>query len=142
MRRWFTLSVAAIVVAALSVPSPSLAQAPESIGTARVTRAVLANGQPLAVGTYTLRVTSERPPAVVGQNPDESRWIEFVQDGQVKGREMATVLSGEGAKVVLQGQRPARGTSKTETLRGNDYIRIWVNRGDVQYLIHLPVKAG
>ena len=130
----------AILVIAVGTAQAAAQAGEKSLGTARVTKSVLANGQPLAIGTYTLRVTSEIPKNAVGQNPDESRWIEFVQDGQVKGREMATVLSGEGAQTVLKGQRPARGTSKTEPLRGNVYIRIWVNRGEVQYLIHLPVR--
>jgi hypothetical protein len=27
-------------------------------------------------------------------------------------------------------------------LKGNEYLRIWVNRGGNQYLIHLPVAGA
>jgi hypothetical protein len=130
------VAVAAAVM--LAGPLPVLAQgAAQTLGTVRVTRQVLANGQALAAGTYTLRLTPETPSAVVGQTLAESRWVEFVQGGQVKGREMATVVTGPQAKAVLNGRGPASGSSRTDVLKGNDYLRIWVNRGGTHYLVHL-----
>jgi len=36
---------------------------------------------------------------------------------------------------------PAPGGSKVELLKGNVYLRVWINRGGTHYLIHLPVTA-
>jgi hypothetical protein len=33
------------------------------------------------------------------------------------------------------------GAAKVQTLRGNDYVRVWVNKGGNHYLIHLPTGA-
>ena len=33
------------------------------------------------------------------------------------------------------------GGVKVELLKGNDYLRIWINRGGTHYFIHLPVTA-
>lgn len=111
-----------------------------SLGTVRIPRQVIANGEALAAGTYTLRVTAEAPSRVVGQTPAESRWVEFVQAGQVKGREMATVVTGAEARAVLNGPGPASGSVRTDVLRGNDYFRIWINRGGTHYLVHLATS--
>jgi hypothetical protein len=37
---------------------------------------------------------------------------------------------------------PASGTSKTELLKGNDYLRIWVNHGGTHYLVHLALPKA
>lgn len=111
-----------------------------SLGSVRIGHSVMADGKPLAAGTYTLRESDEKPAAVVGQTADESRWIEFVQGSTVKGREMATVISQDALKTMAEsGAAPAAGTTKVEMLKGNEYIRVWVNRGGIQYLIHLTV---
>jgi hypothetical protein len=36
------------------------------------------------------------------------------------------------------GPRPAAGSSRVEMLKGDDYLRVWINRGGVNYLIHMP----
>jgi hypothetical protein len=33
---------------------------------------------------------------------------------------------------------PAPNGSKVETLKGGDYVRVWINRGGNHYLLHLP----
>ena len=30
--------------------------------------------------------------------------------------------------------------AKVEMLKGNDYLRVWINRAGVNYLIHFPVS--
>ena len=40
-------------------------------------------------------------------------------------------------KNVAKGSGPAAGSSKVELLNGNDYLRVWVNRGGTHYLVHL-----
>jgi hypothetical protein len=122
----------------LAYGAPAAAQSgSQSLGSVSVTRRVLANGQALAPGTYTLRLSTDSLSPVVGQTPAESRWVEFVQGGQVKGREVATVLTTAEAKTVMKEARPASGTSRTEVLKGNDYLRVWVNRGGTQYVVYL-----
>jgi hypothetical protein len=110
-----------------------------SLGTVTVSRKVLANGQPLSPGTYVLRLLPEDLSKVVGQTPSESRWVEFVKGGKVVGKEAATVLTGPEAKAVVKRGAPASGSARTEMLKGNDYLRIWVNRAGTQYLLHLAV---
>lgn len=122
--------------------SLSAQTAGQSLGSVNVSRQVLANGQPLAPGTYTLRVLPEELSRVVGQTPSESRWVEFVRGGKVVGKEVATVVTGAEARTVIGGPGPASGTAKTEMLKGNDYLRIWVNRGGTHYLVHLAVAKS
>jgi len=33
---------------------------------------------------------------------------------------------------------PSMNASKVEMLKGDDYVRVWINRGGTHYLIHLP----
>jgi hypothetical protein len=115
--------------------------APASIGSAQVPRKVMAGGQPLAAGTYTVRLSNDPVKPVVGQSPDGSRWVEFVQGGAVKGRELATVLTAADLKVVLdKGEAPpAPGSSRVEMLKGGEYLRLWFNQAGTHYLIHLAV---
>lgn len=131
----------AVLVALVAVSGAVSAQTMKkaaTLGSVRISRDVMADGKHLAAGTYTLRVSDEMPAKVVGQTLDESRWIEFVQGGQVKGRELATVLSKDALKdMTRKSTAPAPGTSKVQGLKGGDYLRVWVNAGGTQYLIHL-----
>jgi hypothetical protein len=124
----------------LAVPAWGWAQGGETLGSVQVTRAVLANGQPLAPGEYVLRLSKDVPTPVAGQTPGQSRWVEFVQGNEVKGREIATVLTTAELKAVLPEPMPEAGTSKTQLLRGGDYLRVWVNHDGTHYLLHLAVR--
>lgn len=108
-----------------------------ALGSVKIGKDVMANGQRLAAGTYTVRLTGEQGKAVVGQTPDESQWVEFVQGQDVKGREVAIALSSPDAKKVLKSV-PADGAG-AELLKGGDYIRVRVSRAGTRYLVHLPV---
>ena len=118
------------------------AQSGQALGSVRVSQKVMANGQPLAAGTYTLRLLPDQVAPVVGQTPAESQWVEFVSGGKVVGKEVATILSGPEARKVTKGSGPAAGASKTQLLKGNDYVRIWVNQGGKHYLVHLAVARS
>jgi hypothetical protein len=110
-----------------------------SLGSVRLTRAVKANGQPLPAGSYTVRLTAEQArPEAKGQDPSLERWVEFVQGGQVKGREVVTIVPESDIAQVSDGKRVPRGSARVEMLKGNDYVRVWINRGGNNYLIHLP----
>ena len=44
--------------------------------------------------------------------------------------------------MVVKDAPPASGGSKVQMLRGNDYLRVWINRGGNHYLIHFPVAGA
>lgn len=108
-----------------------------SLGTVRLPAAVSANGQPLPAGTYTLRVSPDPVTPVVGQAPDAAKWVEFVQAGQVRGKELASVVAPADVKDVARTTPPAEGRPLVQTLIGAEYLRVWVNMSGTQYLIYL-----
>jgi hypothetical protein len=142
MRRLVSLAGATAAMLLLSQVAPLQAQgtAQTNLGTVRLTRAVTADGKPLPAGSYTLRLTGEQATPVVGQTPDH--WVEFVQGGQVRGRELASMIAADAIREVAEGTPPASGQSKVELLKGNDYLRVWVNRSGTHYLIHLAVTPS
>ena len=115
-------------------------QAGDSLGTVRLPQNVMANGQALPAGTYTARLSTEAVAKVVGQPDESTRWVEFVQAGQVKGRELATVVAPADVKQVAKGTPPPQGTARITPLQGGEYLRVWLNRAGTQYLIHLSMK--
>jgi hypothetical protein len=130
--------VAVCAVLASTVWVPVGAQSgTQSLGSVRLTQAVSANGQSLAAGNYTLRLSNDPVTPVVGQSPDAEKWVEFVQGGQVKGKELATVVPGTEVKQIAEETPPAAGGSKVQMLKGADYVRIWFNRAGTHYLLHL-----
>ena len=87
--------LAGAVAVVLLAPSVLLhAQtAATTLGTVRLTRGVMADGKALSAGSYSLRVTADAVTPVKGQGPENAKWVEFVQGGQVKGRELASVVA-------------------------------------------------
>ena len=136
------LVIASAIAALLAIPAGLAGQtapaAGSSLGNVTLPRPVLANGQTLVAGTYQIRLSGESPTPAVGQSPDGSRYVEFVRNGQVVAREVATVVSGPDAAQIVKGGRPAPGGSRVELLRGGDYMRVWINRGGVDFIIHMP----
>ena len=110
------------------------------LGSVTLTRKVLADGQPLAPGTYQVRLSSEQVKPIVGMSPEGERYVEFVRAGQVVGREVATVIPSSDMSTMKYG-RPPVNSSKVETLKGGDYLRVWINKAGNNYLIHLPPTA-
>jgi len=108
-----------------------------SLGSIHLPHKVTADGQALPAGTYTLRLSDAAVKPVPGQTPAETKWVEFVQGGSVKGKEIATVLTQADAKKIAKQGLPSAGAAKIETLKGNEYLRVWVNKGGTNYLIHL-----
>jgi hypothetical protein len=110
-----------------------------ALGSVRLPKAVMADGKKLEAGTYQVRVTSQvASPDAKGQTPTLERWLEFVQRGQVKGREVVTIVPQSDLKLVEKDSPPQANSSKFETLRGGDYTRLWINRGGTHYLVHFP----
>lgn len=127
---------------------PGTAATPEApmgevaLGSVRLSRSVTADGKALPAGTYTVRVTAqEAKPEAVGTTEALERWVEFVQRGEVKGREVVSIVPASEVKVVAKDAPPRAGGSKVQMLRGNDYLRVWFNKGGNHYLIHLPTGS-
>jgi hypothetical protein len=109
------------------------------LGTVRLTHPVLADGKPLAAGTYSVRLTSDQPPAATGETPGAERWVEFVKNDQVAGREIATVISAVDIGAVAEGPQPNANASRVDVLKGGDYLRVWINKAGNHYLINMPL---
>jgi len=110
-----------------------------ALGSVHLPKAVMADGKKLGPGTYLVRITGQvASPDAKGQTASLERWVEFVQGGQVKGREVATVIPQSDIKTVEKDTPPGSNSSKVETLAGGDYVRLWINRGGNHYLVHFP----
>jgi hypothetical protein len=112
-----------------------------SLGTVTLAKKVMADGKPLAAGTYQVRLTQDAPKPGVGQAPDAEKYVEFVKGGKVAAREVATVISADDITKIAKGKKPGRNGVSTELLKGGDYYRVWINHGGTNYLINLPTGA-
>ena len=117
---------------------PGLASAQTSLGSVTLSRKVMADGKLLPAGTYQVRLTDELPKPAVGQSPEASRYVEFVRGGKVVGRELATVVASGEIGSIAKGAKPAPGTAKVELLKGEDFVRVWINRRGTNYIINMP----
>ncbi len=122
-----------------TAPVPTVPTGEMPLGSIRLSKAVTADGRRLAAGTYQVRLTAQTAtPDAKGQTAAAERWVEFVQGGQIKGREVVTVISQAEIDQVQKDAPPSMNASKVEMLKGEDYVRVWINRGGTHYLIHLP----
>ena len=109
------------------------------LGSVHLAKATTADGKPLPAGTYEVRLTPQTAsPDAKGQSPSLERWAEFVKGGKVVGREVVTVIPQAEIAKVQKDAPPPRNGAKVETLKGGDYVRVWINRGGNHYLMHLP----
>jgi len=122
-----------------TAPTPSAPTGEVALGTVHLPKAVKADGKTLPAGTYVVRVTPQAAtPDAKGQTPTLERWLEFTQKGQVKGREVVTIVPQAEIGQVQKDTPPKPNGSKVETLKGGDYTRLWINRGGNHYLVHFP----
>ena len=99
-------------------------------GEITIPRAVLVQGSRLAAGSYMLRLADEDSEA-------SGRWVEFVEeDDTVAGRALAVVIPDADIDEVAKTPGP-RNEARVAELRGGGYVRVWLNRGGVNYLLHL-----
>jgi hypothetical protein len=108
------------------------------LGSIQLPHAVLANGKPLTPGTYQVSLTSEQPTPPVGQSPGGACWVEFLREGTAVGREVATLIPSGEIDQVAKGPKPKPNDSRVDVLKGGDYIRAWIQRGNVHYIINMP----
>jgi hypothetical protein len=127
-----------VTAAEAAAPTGDLA-----LGSVRIPRAVMADGKPLAAGQYQVRLTAQTAaPDAGGASETLERWVEFVRGGKVAGREVVSIVPQAEIKMVVKDAPPASGGSKVQILRGNEYLRVWINRTGNHYLIHMPVGAA
>ena len=108
------------------------------IGSIRLTQAVMADGKVLPAGTYQVRLTNDQPTPAAGESPGGERWLEFVKNGTVAGREVATVVSADEINTIVKGPQPKANASRVDLLKGGDYVRVWINRGGTNYILNMP----
>ena len=114
------------------------------LGSVHLAKATTADGKPLPAGTYQVLLTAqEAKPDAKGASENIERWVEFVQKGTVKGREVVSIVPQNEVKNVVKDTPPrAGGPPKVQTLKGNDYMRVWFNKGGNHYLIYFPTGAA
>ena len=124
----------------VSEPSPTAPDGALTLGTVHIPKAVKADGKSLPAGTYQVRLTPDTAsPSAKGQTASLERWAEFVKGGKVVGREVVTIIPQADIAKVQKDAPPRANASKVETLKGGDYMRLWINRGGNHYLVHFPV---
>ena len=122
-----------------TAPTPAAPTGDMALGTVRLPKSVKADGKSLAAGVYQVRLTAQTAaPDAKGQTATLERWIEFVQKGQVKGREVVSIVPQAETDKVQKDTPPPNNGSKVETLKGGDYVRLWIRKGGNDYLIHFP----
>lgn len=110
-----------------------------TFGNIRLPQAVLADGKPLVAGTYQVRLTNEHLTPAVGQSPNAECWVEFLKNGAVAGREVATVIAADDIGIVAKGPGPKPNGTRVDPLKGGEYIRVWINTGGNNYIVNMPV---
>ena len=110
------------------------------LGSVRIPKTVKADGKPLPSGTYQVRLTPQTAaPVAKGQTATLERWVEFVKGGKVAGREVVTIIPQSEIAKVQKDAPPRANSAKVETLKGGDYMRLWINKSGNHYLVHFPV---
>jgi len=136
------LMLAAVIAAALTTVGAAAQDQPErlSLGTVQVSRAVLANGESLAAGSYELRMTGREAKPVVGETAHTEQWMEFLRNGSVVGREVAVVITADDLARMVNRPVPIRDGVRVDQLAGGKYVRVWVARDGTNYVVYLRTK--
>lgn len=119
--------------------APAAPEGQVALGSVHIPKGVKADGKPLSAGTYQVRLTAQTAsPDAKGQTASLERWVEFVKGGKVAGREVVTIIPQAEISKVQKDTPPHANSSKVETLKGGDYVRLWINKGGNHYLVHFP----
>jgi hypothetical protein len=123
------LMLMSVGVAAFARPGT----APVPLGTVVFPVPVWADCKQLPEGAYDVQRTG-------GDSEGRGQyWVEFLQDGIVKGRELATVVTPEEATRMYRGvPRPDANSARVDLIVTNRYVRVWINHGRFDYVINLP----
>jgi hypothetical protein len=123
---------------AVDVGAQSRGSAAANLGTVHLTKKVLADGKPLAAGTYEVRLTNDSPKPAVGETPNSEKYVEFLRNGKVAGRELAVIVPASEVGQIAKGPHPKGNGSRVDTLKGGDYVRVWIAKGGTNYIINMP----
>jgi hypothetical protein len=134
----YKLIIWTAVFSALLFAGPS---AQTLLDTVRLPHDVLADGKPLAAGAYQVRLTSQIVEPARGEAPGSERWVEFVTETRVVGREIASVIPDAEIATVAEATPPRPGTSRVDLLKGGEYLRVWINRDGTHYIVNLPLDV-
>jgi hypothetical protein len=119
--------------------TPSAPEGQIALGAVHIPKNVKADGKTLSAGTYQVRLTPQTAsPDAKGQTASLERWVEFVKGGKVEGREVVTIIPQSEIAKVQKDTPPHANSAKIETLKGGDYMRLWINKGGNHYLVHFP----
>jgi hypothetical protein len=138
MKRMVLVGAIAAALAASTAFAQTSSRAAGNLGTVHIAKKVMADGKPLAPGTYQVRATDDAPKPGTGQDPNGEKYVEFLRGGKVVAREVATVVPAGDISKIAKKNPPKPGTSRTELLKGGDYYRVWINKGGTNYIINLP----
>ncbi len=122
---------------------PAAAETPAAgqiLGTVTIPANVKANNEPLAKGTYQVRLSNDEVKPAPGTDPNSEKWVEFVQRGEVKGKEIASVIPNSEVQQLGEDKQapPPPGKPKVQLLKEKQYYRVWISKGGNSYLVHLP----
>ena len=123
---------------AVSASAQKSKDAASILGTVHLTKKVMADGKPLAPGTYQVRLTSDSPKPAIGETPNAEKYVEFVRGGKVVGRELAVVVPASDVPKIAKGPHPKGNGVRVDTLKGGDYVRVWIAKGGENYIINMP----
>jgi len=139
MKRMVLVGAIAAALAASTAFAQS-SRAAANLGTVHIAKKVMADGKPLAPGTYQVRATDDAPKPGTGQDPNGEKYVEFLRGGKVVAREVATIVPASDISKIAKKNPPKAGTSRTELLKGGDYYRVWINKSGTNYIINLPTS--
>ena len=97
-----------------------------AMGKVQLTQQVgTANGQVLLPGTYEIRIKK----ADAATDGLKANWIEFLQNDEVKGREVAAE--------VPQGMAGVKARPHLQKIERRDSTNLWLVAGDMNYLVNM-----
>jgi hypothetical protein len=113
-----------------------------TLATVHIPKPVKADDQLLKAGTYVVRLMGESLKPAVGETPNLEQWVEFLQAGKVKGKAVASIVPPDQIHQVAEERVPVAGHARVDLLKGDNYVRVWINKAGNSYLIHLPTAAS
>ena len=132
---------AGLALVGMLVSAPVQAHhAASSLGTVRLGQPAMAGSTTLQPGTYEIRLTGEHVKPLAGQSEESGQYVEFVMNGTVAAKAAAEVIAASTGAVGTSGATGgAVSRARVEMLRGNEFLRISMNKGGERFLIHLGV---
>lgn len=135
MTRLLLSAIAAVTVA---VPAAAQPEPSHVVASATITEQVKAGGQPLAPGTYEVRILAERPALGAGVPSATQRVVEFRQNEKLVARDVAEVFTADERPLASGATGSGAAKAVVQRLVGGEFLRIAITDAGARYLIHLP----